>query len=93
MSLGLYRKWPLSSRRSRRLPGRVDLDDLLRRSPKELVEMAIGRLQEASREPAVFENPSRISDDLQLLGLVVVRLIDVLEQYPQLKRRLAVDRD
>ena len=93
MSYSFYRKWPLSYRPSRRPPVRIDPDDLLRRTPAELVEMFTGRMQQLSTEPACYETPSpvRVFDDLQLLGLVVIRLIDVLEQHPGLKHRLTMD--
>ena len=84
MSIGLYRKWPLSFRRSRKLPRTFNPDDLLRRTPAELVELLVGRLQELwpSQQWPTLELPSRARsvEDFSLIGIALVRVVDALLQ-------------
>ena len=84
MSHQLYRKWPLSFRRSRRLPRVFNPDDLLRRTPAELLELIVGRLQELwpAQQWPTLEQPSsaRLVEDISLIGITLVRVIDALQR-------------
>ena len=84
MSIGLYRKWPLSLRRSRKLPRTLNPDDLLRHTPAELVELLVGRLQELwpSRQWPTLTLPSRarLVEDISLVSIVLIRVVDELRR-------------
>ncbi len=84
MSDAVYRKWPLSHRRSRPLPSRFDPDDLLRRPPQELVEMITRRQQELWVHPIGVgqppPSPGRLVRDLSLVVLTLLRLIDARQE-------------
>lgn len=79
-----YTNWPLDHRPSQRLPSRFDPDDLLRRDPKELLEMIVRRLQELwdPRTSTGVRQSSltRLIEDFTLLALAVLRLVDARDR-------------